>query len=138
LSKFYTKLYTKSNNCSIPVRTRFRIHNIHVCVKRAITHGNAMTMQGTRLHNSPRVDMSLHSDTLFWFRANQSLLFLLNAACLAEKQQIPILYSLVWPDLGSNPQSIALETSSLTITLPMRFPIFTLFFFNQNFGVLLL
>jgi hypothetical protein len=32
--------------------------------------------------------MSLHSDTLFWFRANQSLLFLLNAACLAEKQQI--------------------------------------------------
>jgi len=32
--------------------------------------------------------MSLHSDTLFGFRANQSLLFLLNAACLAEKQQI--------------------------------------------------
>jgi hypothetical protein len=28
------------------------------------------------------------------FRANQSLVFLLNAACLAEKQQIPILYSL--------------------------------------------
>jgi hypothetical protein len=35
--------------------------------------------------------MSLHSDTLFWFRANQSLLFLFNAACLAEKQQLPIL-----------------------------------------------
>jgi hypothetical protein len=29
--------------------------------------------------------------TLFWFLANQSLLFLLSAACLAEKQQIPIL-----------------------------------------------
>jgi hypothetical protein len=42
-------------------------------------------------NNSPRVDMSLHSDTLFWFRANQYLLFLLNAACLAAKQQIPIL-----------------------------------------------
>ena len=28
-------------------------------------------------NNSPRVDMSLHSDTLFWFRADQSLLFLL-------------------------------------------------------------
>jgi hypothetical protein len=26
-----------------------------------------------------------------WFQANQSLLFLLNAACLAEKEQIPIL-----------------------------------------------
>jgi hypothetical protein len=32
--------------------------------------------------------MSLHSNTLFRFRANHSLLFLLNAACLAEKQQI--------------------------------------------------
>jgi hypothetical protein len=35
-------------------------------------------------NNSPRIDMSLHSDTLSWCRANQSLLFLLNAACLAE------------------------------------------------------
>ena len=41
------------------------------------------------------VDMSLHSDTFFWFRANQSLLFLLSALCLAEKQQISILKSLV-------------------------------------------
>jgi hypothetical protein len=43
------------------------------------------------MSNSPRVDISLHSDTLFWLQANQSLLFLLNAACLAEKQQMPIL-----------------------------------------------
>jgi hypothetical protein len=42
-------------------------------------------------NNSPWVDMSLHSDTSFWFQANQSLLFLLNASCLAEKLQIPIL-----------------------------------------------
>ena len=28
-----------------------------------------------------------HSDTIFWFRANQFLLFLLNAVCLAEKQK---------------------------------------------------
>jgi hypothetical protein len=40
-------------------------------------------------NNSQRIEMSSHSDT--WFRANQSLLFLLNAVCLAEKQQIPIL-----------------------------------------------
>ena len=33
-------------------------------------------------HNIPRIDMLLHSNTLSWFRANQSLLFLLNAACL--------------------------------------------------------
>ena len=41
----------------------------------------------------PRVDLSLHSDTLSWFRANQVLLVLLYAVCLAEKQQIPILKS---------------------------------------------
>ena len=32
-----------------------------------------------------------HSDTLSWFRANQSLLFLFIAPYLAEKQQIPIV-----------------------------------------------
>jgi hypothetical protein len=51
-------------------------------------------------NNSPRIDMSLLSDTLFWFRANQSLLLLLNAACLAEKQQIPIsVFGLTRPGL---------------------------------------
>jgi hypothetical protein len=34
--------------------------------------------------------MSLNFDALFWVRADQYLLFLLNAACLAEKQQISI------------------------------------------------
>ena len=42
-------------------------------------------------NNSPQVDMSLHLGTLFWFRPNQSLFFLLNAAYLEKKQQIPIL-----------------------------------------------
>jgi hypothetical protein len=88
------------------------------------------------INNSQRVDMSLHSDTLFWFQAKQSLLFLLNDAFLAEKQQIPILYSFVWPDRGSYPQSIPVEASTLNITLPMRFPIFIFIFinfFSQNF-----
>ena len=71
-------------------------------------------------NNNPRVDMSLHSDTLFWFRVNQSWLFLLNDVCLVEKQQIPMLKSLVWPDRGSNRRSTILETNTLTITLPMR------------------
>ena len=34
------------------------------------------------------VEMSLHVDTLSWFRVNQSLLLVLKAACLPEKQQI--------------------------------------------------
>jgi hypothetical protein len=36
--------------------------------------------------------MSLYSDTLSWFRDNHSLFFLPNAACLAEKQQIFVLW----------------------------------------------
>jgi hypothetical protein len=47
--------------------------------------------------------------------------FLLNAAFLTEKQQIPILYALVWPDRGSNPRSTALEASKLTIAPTMWF-----------------
>ena len=31
-----------------------------------------------------------------WFKANQSLLLLLNAACLVEKQQLPVLFNIVF------------------------------------------
>jgi hypothetical protein len=34
---------------------------------------------------------------------HQSLLFLLNADCFAEKQQKPILQFVVWPDRGLEP-----------------------------------
>jgi hypothetical protein len=52
-------------------------------------------IQPSSLHwnNSLRVDMSPHSDTLSWFRVNQSLLFLLNAACATKKQQITNLWA---------------------------------------------
>jgi hypothetical protein len=40
-------------------------------------------------NNNLQIDISIHSSTLSWFRANQSLLFLLNVVCLAKKQQIP-------------------------------------------------
>ena len=69
----------------------------------------------------PWIDMSLKSGTVLWFLSNHSLLFLLNASCLADKQHIQILYSLVWPDRGSNPQSTTLQARTLTITQPMRF-----------------
>ena len=52
-------------------------------------------------------------DTLSWFIANQSLLFLLNAACLPEKQQIPIEWSLVCSACGLNPLSTTLEVRML-------------------------
>ena len=50
--------------------------------------------------NRSRVDMSLHSDILFWFRVNQSLLLLVNAGCLEEKQIIQS-YSLWLDSTGS-------------------------------------
>ena len=41
-------------------------------------------------NNSLRVDMSLRSNILSGFPADQFLVLLLKAACLAEKQQVPI------------------------------------------------
>ena len=43
--------------------------------------------------------MSFHSDAVSWFRANWYLLFILNAACLAEKEIKYQFYSL-WFDLS--------------------------------------
>jgi hypothetical protein len=66
-------------------------------------------------NNSEWVDISLYSDTLSWFWANQLLLLLINAACLMNKQQIPIFYkSLVWPDQDSNPWSFSLFSPKMT------------------------
>ena len=69
--------------------------------------------------NSPQEDMPLDPDTFFWLWADQSLLLLLNALCLAEKQQIPILMSLVWHSQGLNPRPATLKARTLTIT-PLR------------------
>ena len=47
-------------------------------------------------YNSPRVDMSIHSDTLSI--ADQSLLFILNAVWISEKHQFTnfIFFGLTW------------------------------------------
>jgi hypothetical protein len=77
-------LYVYQGNDPIPYINQWRLHitiNVIELDFIVLAHWN----------NSPRVDMSLHLDTLFWFRADHSLLFLINAACLAVKQQIPIL-----------------------------------------------
>ena len=56
-------------------------------------------------------ETNVHTDTLSWFRANLSLILLLNAAYLAENQQIPIIKCVVWPESISNPRSTVLETN---------------------------
>ena len=46
--------------------------------------------------------MSLHSDGLFWFRANQSLLWLIKNVCLAEKyKKTTIVFDFTGPGLES-------------------------------------
>ena len=78
----------------------------------------------THWNNSPQLGMSLHSDTLFWFRAIQYLLFLFNAVCLAEKQQISIFCSLwidpTWTRTHDLPHSSPVKVSRLTITPPTQ------------------
>jgi hypothetical protein len=59
-------------------------------------------------NNILREDMSIPSDTLSRFQENQSLLLLLDAVCLGENHQMPMLLFLVWPDRDLNPRSIAL------------------------------
>ena len=57
-----------------------------------IDHHADLYYYSAHWNNSPWVDMSLHSDTLFWFRANQSLL--LNATCfdLTRPELEPTIY----------------------------------------------
>jgi hypothetical protein len=78
--RFWTILYIYITNQSYTVyhRDSFRIWIDHVNINVVLAHWN----------NSPWIDISLHSDTLFWFRANLSLFLLLNAACLAEKHTL--------------------------------------------------
>ena len=60
-------------------------------------------------NNSRHVDISLHGDTLSWFRANYLLLLLPNDVCFVEKQQ---LSPLIWPVPDSNPRSTTLDANT--------------------------
>ena len=61
--------------------------------------------------------MSPHVDTLFWYWAHLSLLFLLSAACLAEKQLIPIIWeiTLVNSEADESVASVRCQTDSTAI-----------------------
>jgi hypothetical protein len=54
-------------------------------------HSELEFYSASSLKQQSVVDMSLHSDTLFRFRTNQSLLFFHHAVCLAEKQTLIIM-----------------------------------------------
>jgi hypothetical protein len=51
-------------------------------------------------NNSPLIEMSPHPDILYFFRANQFLIFQINPACLWEKQRthdLPLPRRTRWP-----------------------------------------
>ena len=51
-------------------------------------------------------DLLIHSVTLSWHWANQSLAYLNNIERLTRKRQVSILMSLVWLDQGSKPRGL--------------------------------
>ena len=77
------------------------------CIFIMLTHWNTSTW----------LDMLLHSDTLFWFRVNQTLVLLFNAA---EGETENTYSSLFLPTQSSKQQSTTLEEDTLTISSSMR------------------
>ena len=57
----------------------------------ALFSTNTLSIVLAHWNNDTRVDMSVHTDTSFWLWDNQSLLFLLNAACLAENNNANVI-----------------------------------------------
>ena len=87
-------------------------------------------------NNSLWVDMSLHSDTEFYFKANQSLFLLLYAVWLTEKPSISIWLSLVWPGRGLN-QQLDLHKKYLKITCKKWFDLVWFMVFYATFNNIL-
>ena len=77
-------------------------------------------------NNSPRVDMSPNSDTLFWFRAIQSLLFLLNTNLLLFGLTQPELDPTIYPTRGEHANHNATDVVSKLI----KTVLFSNFFFS--------
>jgi hypothetical protein len=62
--------------------------------------------------------MSLHSDTLFWFRVNQSLNLLPNAACSGRvKYTNVIVWGLSWGENANDYTTSQKEPTSKQVTV---------------------
>ena len=82
-------------------------------------------------NNSQQVDRSLHSDTLSWFRANYSLLLLLNAAYIAANSNFIVL-SLTRPWLKPTIYHTWVEQHVRPIIQQMQSLWFDTFFFEYK------
>ena len=63
-------------------------------------YGISRSCDECRCNNTPWIDMSLHSDTLSSFRANQSLLLLFDACCVLNWEAANVSY-IVFRFIGS-------------------------------------
>ena len=78
------------------VRTRYIQWDDDDDVHYVLDQHSLLEFCSANFYSSLQVDTPLHWDTLSWFWAYQYLLLLIKAACLEEKQHIPI-YS-IWFD----------------------------------------
>ena len=76
---------------------KYKIHSMRwwckLCTRPAHLVGSFIVL--AHWNNRSRVDMSFHLGTFSRIWANKTMLLLINAVCLAEKQQIAIC--LIWP-----------------------------------------
>ena len=102
--------------CSTPNKQIFSDMYI---MREQVTFDEMMMMSASSLVETIEHWYTCHS-TLTHYPDSEptNLYFHHNAVCLVEKQQIPILKSLVWSEWGLNLQSTTIETSTATITSP--------------------
>jgi hypothetical protein len=76
---------------------------------------NWMFIVLSQWNNSPRIDMTFHSDTLSWFRANQSLFFLLNELVLQNSNSVCFCSAKTEPSSSSHKNVTCHEITLLTV-----------------------
>ena len=104
----------------LPFQTSLHYYN-HLNYLKCSNMFNCIFVVLAHWNNSLWIDMSSHEDTLIWFSQPVHLKKKLYAQQRSSKYQCQ---SLVWPELGSNPLSTALQARPLTIKRLMQFSIY--------------